>query len=158
MKLTTFPPLAVHLRGFSEYLQRVGAELFREAFRVHGLPSLSIQQLAYLEVIEGGSGVTPGQLAARFGVRKPTVTSIVARLEHAGLVSREQSASDRRAFLLRPTRTARAVFQRRRGMYAKLAAHITGRLEAAEVGELVRLMDKIAVGSLAEGGAPHARA
>ena len=134
--------LAEHLRSFSEYLQRVGAELFQKAYKVHGIKDLSIQQLRYLEVIEGSPGRTPGALAREFAVTKPTVTNVVAGLERMGLVRRKKGTEDKRVSYLYPTERTRGVFAMRRGMYAQLASHVAGKLTKAETQELVRLLTK----------------
>jgi DNA-binding MarR family transcriptional regulator len=142
----TISELADSLRRFSEYLQRVGSELFTEAFRIHSVSSLSVQQLRYLEVIEGQPGVTPAELAAAFEVRKPTVSNMVSQLENMGLVDGQTDQHDRRVKRLHPSGVASEIFERRRGMYAKLARHIEERLSNPERRELIRLMLKVASG------------
>jgi DNA-binding MarR family transcriptional regulator len=142
MKLTI---LAAQIRAFSEYLQGVGAELFIEAYRTYGVKGLSIQQLRYLEIIEGKRGVTPGDLALGFGVKKPTVTRIVKDLERLGLIRRERSGDDKRVSNLYPTGRAIGIFSKRRGMYLKLASHVSARLSGAELRTLSSLFGKIAI-------------
>jgi DNA-binding MarR family transcriptional regulator len=135
--------LTRQIRGFSEYLQRVGAGLFQEAFKAQGIRNLTVQQLRYLEVIEGSPGLSPGSLAERFAVTKPTVSNVLARLEHHGLIRRERDPEDGRGCFVHPTESARRIFEKRRKMYAMLAAHIAGKLGTAETRELVRLFAKV---------------
>jgi DNA-binding MarR family transcriptional regulator len=141
----TITALAAQLRGFSEYLQRVGAELFREAFRTHGIKDLSVQQLRYLEIIEGKPGTSPRDLAAAFNVKKPTVSNVIERLEKLGLIRRETSPDDKRVCRLHPTETTEKIFKKRRSMYHKLAAHIAGRLSGSQIRNLVSLFDLIVI-------------
>ena len=134
--------LSHELQLFSEYLQRVGGELFKEAFRVHQIRDLSVQQLRYLEVIEASDGVTPMELSRLFAVRKPTVSNLVGQLESKGLIHRERDGTDRRINRLYATGVTRSIFDRRRGMYRELAEHIKDRLTDEEVVKLVELFRK----------------
>lgn len=142
MKLTT-KTLAARLRTFSEYLQHVGSRLFEEAFKTQGVKRLSIQQLRYLELIESGPGITPGELARAFAVRKPTVSNVIIQLQRSGLVSRTRSENDARVYRLFPTEGTRQIFQKRRGMYEKLAKHVEKRLDEGQMETLVFLMSAI---------------
>jgi DNA-binding MarR family transcriptional regulator len=141
----TIKALADNIRGFSEYLQRVGAELFSEAFKTQGIKELSLLQLRYLELIEGNPGLSPGALATHFIVKKPTVTNVISQLERSGLIHKERDTEDKRVYCLYPTETTKAIFEKRRGMYVLLASHIAGKLDTAEVGELIRLFGKVTI-------------
>jgi DNA-binding MarR family transcriptional regulator len=135
--------LSIQLREFAEYLQKTGNELFAVALKTEGLKDLSITQLRYLELIEGNPGMSPGTLARIFSVRKPTVANQLARLEELGLITRERAGSDKRVFRLIPTERTKGIFEKRREMYGKLAVHVAGRLDAAELAELSRLFGKV---------------
>ncbi len=141
----TIKELAEQLRGFAEYLQRVGAELFDEAFKTEGVKGLSLLQLRYLELIEGKPGISPGELTGLFNVKKPTVTNIINNLEHGGLLRREKSADDGRVCRLHPTVRTVKIFAKRRGMYDALALHVAGKLDTPEIKSLVRLFRKIVI-------------
>jgi DNA-binding MarR family transcriptional regulator len=144
MKLT-INQLGQKIRNFSEYLQRAGAALFEEAFKIQGVRNLSVMQLRYLELIEGNPGISPGNLASIFSVKKPTVTNVISQLERDGLIERERGGDDKRVCFLHPTGTTKAIFKKRRGMYVMLASHIAGKLDKSEIGELLRLFDKITI-------------
>jgi DNA-binding MarR family transcriptional regulator len=146
----TISKLAFALRRFSEYLQRVGSELFAEAFRIHQVRSLSVQQLRYLEVIEANEGVTPAELATAFEVSKPTVSNILGQLESRGLIRARADQGDRRIRRLHPTEVTSDIFERRRGMYRTLAQHIETKLTVAEIEDMVALLVK--AGDGLEGG------
>tara|TARA_B100000614_G_scaffold254276_1_gene269441 strand:- start:1490 stop:1945 length:456 start_codon:yes stop_codon:yes gene_type:complete len=134
--------LAVHLERFAEHLQDVGGELFRDAFRTHQIRELTVQQLRYLEVVEANPGLTPGDLAAAFQVKKPTVSNIVRQLERDGLIHRENDAIDRRVYRIHPTEVSIDIFRKRREMYTNLAEHIGTRLTHDELVDLERLLRK----------------
>ena len=59
----------------------------------HGLYAGQEQVMLWLE---GDDGLTPGQLAARLGVRPPTVTKTVNRLQAQGYVEKRGSERDAR--------------------------------------------------------------
>jgi DNA-binding MarR family transcriptional regulator len=141
----TINQLGRKIRLFSEYLQRVGAVLFEEAFKIQGIKNLSVMQLRYLELIEGNPGISPGDLASAFNVKKPTVTAVISQLERNGLIERERGSDDKRVCFLRPTETTKAIFEKRRNMYGMLAAHVAVKLNESEIAELVRMFDKIAI-------------
>ena len=144
MELTILS-LSQSLHHFSEYLQHVGNELFNEAFRIHQIRNLSVQQLRYLEVIEGHEGITPTQLAEIFNVRKPTVSNIIGQLENRSLIRRQTGTRDRRVSKLYPTELTSKIFQQRRGMYIKLAQHIQSKLSPNEIEHMVKLLEKAVV-------------
>lgn len=71
-----------------------------------GLTGSDINALANLG---SGSGQTVSELAVAAGVRPTTMTSVLDRLEHRGLVSRGSVPSDRRAVLVELTPSGRRV-------------------------------------------------
>ena len=144
--------LADTLRLFAEYLQKTGSSLFAEAFRIHGVRTLSVQQLRYLEVIEGNPGVSPAELAKKFEVAKPTISNMVAALEGRGLIRAETDSEDRRVKRLWPTTVTSQIFRRRREMYVELAKHIDEKLTQSEIRQMVRLLTKAAHGLGKENG------
>jgi DNA-binding MarR family transcriptional regulator len=52
-------------------------------------------------------GLTPGQLATRLGVRPPTITKTVARLQAQGMVEKRNSVSDQRQAIIQLTEQGR---------------------------------------------------
>ena len=58
-----------------------------------------------LDLIARHGPISPNALARQAGVHPATVTGILDRLEGAGWVARERSASDRRAVVVRALRT-----------------------------------------------------
>jgi DNA-binding MarR family transcriptional regulator len=139
----TLQLLTTQLQSFAEYLQRVGAEIFIEAFKTYGIKNLSVQQLRYLEMIETKPGVSPGELAKAFQVKKPTVSNIIMPLERYRLIKRQRSTTDKRVCFLYPTKRTIEVFQKRRNIYFKLANHIMNRLNESETNSLLILFNKI---------------
>jgi len=73
--------------------------------------SLSLTQLSALATLDRHGPLTPGELAAAERVQPPSMTRVVASLQDAGLVSREQHPSDGRQVLLRVTREGAALLR-----------------------------------------------
>jgi DNA-binding MarR family transcriptional regulator len=75
---------------------RVSATRLARLLRRQGDTGLSPSQLSALTTIEAHGPLTLGALAEHERVAPPSITNAVAKLEQAGLVSRQACASDRR--------------------------------------------------------------
>lgn len=53
-------------------------------------------QEGVIEVLGDGKPLTPGEIALRLGVRPPTITKTISRLEEQGFVARSKSDGDAR--------------------------------------------------------------
>ena len=84
------PEVAAHLRLV---VTRTARRLRTEASGGLG-PSLG----AALATVERWGPLTPSELAEREGIRRPSATRIVARLEEEGFVARERDPDDGRSF------------------------------------------------------------
>ncbi|MDH3216083.1 MAG: MarR family transcriptional regulator [Candidatus Krumholzibacteria bacterium] len=81
-----------------------------------GIGPSEAHTLSYLE----SYGPCPiGELVRVFGYKKPTMTSMLDRLERRGLVTRELNASDRRSFLIEITPAGVALAQTARVLVEK---------------------------------------
>lgn len=85
---------------------------------------------------------TLGELAAAERVTAPTATKIVARLEDAGLVAREQDAEDRRVVRVRLTAAGRRFVERTR---ARAGAYMARRLQTLSEEERAVLAEAVPV-------------
>lgn len=84
-----------------------------------------------------------GVLAARVGVSRPTLTSLVDGLEHAGLLERVPVAADRRGIELRATEEGLASAARAEAALAERIAGLAGRIHTADVTGLARHMTSV---------------
>lgn len=75
---------------------------FIRLFRQHGLSHAQYNILRILRG-EGGDGLPSLEIGARMITLVPDITRLVDRLEAAGLVSRDRSATDRRVIRVRIT-------------------------------------------------------
>ncbi|GAB2761630.1 MarR family winged helix-turn-helix transcriptional regulator [Sinomonas soli] len=129
------------------------AEAFRDAIRygtymarrLDELSELSAAQLSVLNMV-AGEGLRMGAIAKNLGVRVPTATEQVARLEKAGLLERCSDPRDARAVVVRRTpegdaTAQRANTRRTERMAAALATLSDG--ERAALAAALPVMDKI---------------
>lgn len=86
-----------------------------------------------LATTERHGPLTPSELADREGVRRPTATRAVARLEEDGLITRTQDPEDGRSSILAITAEGRAHLQRLR---KRKNAYLAKRLRGLEQSEL----------------------
>ncbi len=75
---------------------RLAVARLHRRLRQHAEPGLTISQLSALASIERHAPVTLGELARIEQVQPPTITSLVGKLEKAGLVVRTIDDADRR--------------------------------------------------------------
>src|SRR5690606_5216967 len=95
---------------------------------------LTHSQLSLLFAIERCEPISPGDLAAAEGVRPPSITRSLSRLEELGLVNRELHADDRRSSVITLTRAGAAACDRARRLRAMWlsdrVAHLTPEAQA----------------------------
>ena len=77
--------------------------------------------------------VSVGELARVFGIKQSTFTSMLDRLEAAGLVRRDVNADDRRSFMISLTDQGLELTGRLNGLLLELEAEIRSRLTLADV-------------------------
>jgi len=82
--------IVLALRRTSQAIDQYSRHLLREF-------GLTAPQLATLREILAGDNTSPMALANALHVSQPTVTGILHRLEHQGLIERQKSVTDRRS-------------------------------------------------------------
>jgi DNA-binding MarR family transcriptional regulator len=117
----------VNSETVADRLNSAMIHLLRRAAREDQSAGIGPAQLSALSVLVFGGDTTLGRLAAAEHVRPPTMTRVVAALEDAGLVRKEQSADDRRSVRVSATAAGRRLMQaaRQRRIQA-LAARLEG--------------------------------
>ncbi len=103
-------------------------------------------QLSALATIDRLGPLTLKDVAGHEGVRPPTMTRIVARLEEDGLVSREVDSADRRVARVAVTAEGRRVLQRSRTRKAAFLARQLRSFEPREkatLEEAMRLLERM---------------
>lgn len=96
-----------------------------------------------LMAIKSGGARTQGDLADRVGIRGPTLTHHLDRLERAGLVVRTRDPDNRRVQRVELTAAGDAAFFRLRDAAVSFDRRARRGVSAAEVEELRRLLARL---------------
>lgn len=96
-----------------------------------------------LSLIHHNPGITARQLCGALGVLPPNMVGMLNALEARKLMSRKPHPSDGRAMGLHLTRSGAALAREAERTAAELEAEVAGRLGAAELRTLLRLLKKI---------------
>jgi len=125
---------------------RLAVTRLARLLRQHAETGITPSMLSALVSIDRLGPVTLGQAAAAEQVQPPTMTTIVARLEAAGLVSRDVDPEDRRIVRVQATAEGRRLLERSR---SRKTAYLARRLRAltaddrAALGRAVPLLDRM---------------
>jgi MarR family transcriptional regulator, organic hydroperoxide resistance regulator len=122
MALEFLSPLHKASRQISVYLEAHTREL--------GVSPLEGHVLTYLRKF---APAPVGELVRVFGLKQSTLTSLLDRLERAGLVRREANPDDGRSFLIHISRRGRELTGRYNRLLKRLEAELRGRVRLADV-------------------------
>jgi DNA-binding MarR family transcriptional regulator len=121
----------------SDRLQIRFARLLRE----FGLTSA---QYNVLRILRGeGKPLPILEIADRLIAVVPGITGLIDRLEEAGLVERRRCDQDRRVIYVAPTAAAAKLLGQLDAPVGELEERLLARLPAADLRELIRLLDEI---------------
>src|SRR5690242_2433682 len=120
----------------ADRLHSAAIHLLRRVRRHDAKLGVGPAALSALSVLVFGGPRTAGELAAIEQVTAPTMSRIVAGLEHQGLARRVADPADGRRQILRATAAGRAVMQRGR---RRRVAEIAALLAALPTGEVTAL-------------------
>lgn len=93
---------------------------------------ISKAQLSALRFVRNNPGVTPGVVAAALGIRAPSATALLQRLESRGLVKKKAAAHDHRALQLELTSAGQAALAAVEQSYRRQLAELIDHMPAAE--------------------------
>lgn len=114
---------------------------FERLFRGHGLTA---SQYNILRILRGeGKALPVLEIAARTITVVPGITGLIDRLERASLVRRERSTADRRIVYVSITEAAVRLLAELDEPLLELHRQVAGHLSADELGELIRLLEKL---------------
>jgi DNA-binding MarR family transcriptional regulator len=133
VRTTLAPDLAGHLRLT---IVRTARRLRQEAGS-----DLSPSLTAALSTVERHGPLTPSEVAVREGIRRPTVTRVLARLEEQGLVERMVDVRDKRSSLVTATNAGRELLTELRTRKTAFLASRIERLAPEERETLDRAAD-----------------
>lgn len=105
----TDPPKSFALaRSLGHLLHRAQQRTDEVFATLHGDDNATLRQFAVLAAISEQNGLTQTDLVRITGVDRSTLTDMMKRLEHKGLVERERTEKDKRAKTVRLTKKGRA--------------------------------------------------
>ncbi len=116
---------------------RLLARLARVAEQACQATGISLPQYRLLVSASGGPQ-RASELAARVGVSRPTLTSLVDGLEQAGLLRRVPEPTDRRGIQLVPTGEGLEAVERADAALSRRMLELVGPDKVARVGSLIR--------------------
>lgn len=126
-------------------LVTLSSRLFARALHVRLVPhGVAPGQLAVLQRLWEGDGLTQAELARAVRVEQPTMARTLDRMARDGLIERVPSKADRRAFNVRLTLRGRAL---RRAVESEAAALERAALAALKRGEgqaLAKALEQVA--------------
>jgi MarR family transcriptional regulator, organic hydroperoxide resistance regulator len=123
------------------YLQTEGRRLAREQCQKAGVTAT---QLSVLKLLEEIGDLSLSELSRRIAAQNSTVTGIVDRMQRDGLVTREQSAEDRRVWRIRPTDKGLKIARSAAVAPWDLLRQALATLDRKEQEQLVALLRKVA--------------
>lgn len=115
---------------------RLLARLARVAEQSCQSTGISLPQYRLLVSVSGGPQ-RASELAARVGVSRPTLTSLVDGLEQAGLLKRVPVPTDRRGIQLVPTEEGLGAVERADSALTRRMLELVGPEKVARVGSLI---------------------
>jgi DNA-binding MarR family transcriptional regulator len=125
--MTSFDP--ARLASVISPLRRT---LLAAARAAEQLPEVPDAQIEIIRALPRGSAATPGELAHRLGLSRPTVSNLLRAMESAGLITRTPRAGDRRQVQVAASARALDLFERFDRAGAALVADAAATLRAAD--------------------------
>ena len=133
------PGLLPGLIGYR--LRRAQQAVFRDFAKA--IPELSPGRVGILLLVEANPGITQGRLAQAVSLDRSTMVGVVDVLEGKGLIERRRG-KDRRTNGLWLTAAGRALLSRLKRRIHVHERRVASRLTAAERGQLLGLLNKLA--------------
>ena len=126
-----------------EKIERFASKIWRTQVNEDPICQLSFNEYDYLKVIQSSpEPIRLTDLAIEMQVTKPSVTTMVQRLERKGLVERKASLEDARSKLVVLTSKAEVGFEEESKIYQVMVQILESRLSEQESQQLNLLLNK----------------
>lgn len=122
------------------------ADLETHAFHDERFSELSMRQMHYLNTIIRLGHPTFSDLAKGLDVSKPSVTANVTTLMRKGYVMKVQDHEDMRTYHIVLTPKAEEFNDLHQNIHKELTRHLVAQLNAEEIDQLTKLLDKAFAG------------
>lgn len=129
-------PAIATLRAY-KHSMLLHRRLFMSAFAADGIPHA---QAGCLRMIVAHDGLSQADLAEMLHVSRPTVTSMLQKMEAGGTIERRDDEHDSRITRVYATAEGRRIAKKLVAIHEDLAARSFGRFSDAELGEFGRLL------------------
>ena len=129
----------LYLLKCSKKLDQIMSARLRQSY---GSSLSRFDVLAHLD-LAGDAGLSTSALAAKLLASRGNITRLLDRMEHDGLIFRNQHSSDRRVHNICLSRTGAELFRRMAPDHEHWTHEILSVLEPAEQEELVRLLKTV---------------
>lgn len=124
-------------------LHRLGRQLHRSAHRLGHREGYYREQSRLLLLIAENDGVIQRDLAEEMDVRPSSMTEMLAKMEHLGLIHREQDERDQRVMHIFLTEQGKNAAEDSRKANAQMTEKLFESLTSDEIDEMLRLTDKL---------------
>jgi DNA-binding MarR family transcriptional regulator len=115
----------------------------RTEMRSHRALGLSVPQFRSLVFIEKAAGTSLSGVAEHLGLTAPSACKLIDGLSNRNMVTRRESAGDRRRVTLEITPEGSRALADARGKTQQSLAHLLGALEAGELATVTRAMSAL---------------
>ena len=115
-----------------------------EFFRTFGLTDVQFNVLMLLYYQSGpGEGLSQARLSDMMLVNRANITSLIDRMEKAGLVVRTDAENDRRYNIVKMTSRGKKLLAKAEPLYAKQVEKMMAPTKSAEQKKLITVLEKI---------------
>ena len=134
------------LIGSFDRLYHSFVRTFNAVCRSEGYDELTVNNYQYVVAIHTLGDPSVTELAKHLGVKKPSVTNMLDALEMMGYVDTQETGADRRGRRVRLSEKGIGIMRLENATSAALVDRLSRVLDAEELVELERLVDKMVRG------------
>lgn len=124
-------------------LHRLGRQLHRSSHHLGHRAGYYREQSRLLLLIAENDGIIQRDLAEKMDVRPSSMTEMLSKMEHLGLVHRKQDEKDQRVMHIFLTEQGRAIAEESKKANAKLTDTLFQALTEEEIDGMLRLTEKL---------------
>jgi len=111
--------------------------------RENGLPDISVAYFAVLHALWENDGMSITDLGEKAQLEKSTMTSLIDRMEGAGLLRREDHPTDRRAYQICLTPRGRELEEKLGQVVTRAYKHLTRGIAAEDLEKAIRVCRRL---------------